>query len=207
MDPAPVRDGRGVLPRRWDSAMRASVACTIYTVKHLIRWHFGPMLRFLAIRNVAVIERLELEFERGLNVLTGETGAGKSMLVGAVGLLLGGRASVELVRTGEDQATVEAVFEDTGGRELIIRREVSAQTGRSRAFLDGTLATSTTLREIAGRLIDLHGQHEHQVLLDPRAHVDLLDAFAGLDAERARVSAAFIKWQQLRHERERIASG
>src|SRR3954469_11186650 len=101
------------------------------------------MLRFLSIRNLAVIDRLELEFEPGLNVLTGETGAGKSILVGAVGLLVGGRASADLVRTGEEQATVEAVFEDPAGAEVMIRRDVSAQTGRSRAFLNGSLVTST----------------------------------------------------------------
>src|SRR3954469_3797032 len=84
-----------------------------------------PMLRFLSIRNLAVIDRLELEFEPGLNVLTGETGAGKSILVGAVGLLVGGRASADLVRTGEDTATVEAIFDTPQGDELIVRREVS----------------------------------------------------------------------------------
>src|SRR5688572_13231267 len=119
------------------------------------------MLRFLSIRNLAVIERLDLEFEPGLNVLTGETGAGKSILVGAVGLLVGGRASSDLVRTGEEQASVEAVFEEPGREDLIIRREVSAQSGRSRAFINGSLATSTALREVAARLVDLHGQHEH----------------------------------------------
>ena len=90
------------------------------------------MLRFLSIRHLAVIDRLELEFEPGLNVLTGETGAGKSILVGAVGLLLGGRASADLVRTGEETAAVEAIFETPGGTEILVRREVSAQ-GRSRA--------------------------------------------------------------------------
>ncbi len=130
------------------------------------------MLRFLSIQHLAVIDRLELEFEPGLNVLTGETGAGKSILVGAVGLLVGGRASADLVRTGEETATVEAIFETPGGRELIIRREVSAQ-GRSRASVDGALVTSGALRDVCGGLVDLHGQHEHQVLLDPAAHLDL----------------------------------
>src|SRR5215207_11688162 len=104
------------------------------------------MLRFLRIQHLAVIDRLELEFAPGFNVLTGETGAGKSILVGAVGLLVGGRASSELVRTGEDTATVEAVFETPTGAELIVRREVSA-TGRSRGFVDGALTTTATLRE------------------------------------------------------------
>src|SRR5688572_25116318 len=122
------------------------------------------MLRFLSIRHLAVIDRIELEFGRGLTVLTGETGAGKSILLGAVGLLVGGRASAELVRTGEESASVEAVFDAPDGREIIVRREVSAQ-GRSRAFVDGALVTSGALRDLAGALVDLHGQHEHQVLL------------------------------------------
>ena len=104
------------------------------------------MLRFLSVRNLAVIDRLELEFDPGLNVLTGETGAGKSILVGAVGFLVGGRASADLVRTGEETAMVEAIFETPDAKEVIIRREVSAQ-GRSRASIDGALATSAALRD------------------------------------------------------------
>ncbi len=164
------------------------------------------MLRFLSIRNLAVIDRLELEFQPGLNVLTGETGAGKSILVGAVGLLVGGRASADFVRTGEDLAVIEAVFEDARGEELIVRREVSAQSGRSRAHLNGALATSAALRETAAGLVDLHGQHEHQVLLDPASHLDLLDAYAALQPARARVAAAFAEWQALRQERDRLAA-
>ena len=164
------------------------------------------MLRFLSIQHLAVIDRLELEFEPGLNVLTGETGAGKSILVGAVGLLVGGRASADLVRTGEETAAVEAIFETSAGRELIVRREVSAQ-GRSRASVDGALVTSGSLRELCGGLVDLHGQHEHQVLLDPGSHMDLLDEFAGAGAERARVAAAFAAMQEVRAERERLMTG
>ena len=163
------------------------------------------MLRFLSIRNLAVIDRLELEFEPGLNVLTGETGAGKSILVGAVGLLVGGRASAELVRTGEDQAAIEAVFEGPGGEELVVRRDISSQSGRSRAFMNGALVTSTALRDAAAQLVDLHGQHEHQVLLDPASHLDLLDAFAGLETEREKVEVAFARVQSLTAERERLA--
>ena len=103
------------------------------------------MIRYLAITNLAVIESVSVEFEQSFNVLTGETGAGKSMLVGAVSLLLGGRASQDLVRTGEDVATVEAIFEAADGREVIVRREVTAH-GRSRAFVDGQLTTSSALR-------------------------------------------------------------
>ena len=140
----------------------------------------------------------------GLNVLTGETGAGKSILVEAVGLLVGGRASADLVRTGEETATVQAVFEKPDGGELIVRREVSAQ-GRSRAFIDDALATSGALRDAAGSLVDLHGQHEHQVLLDPAAHLDLLDAFAGLTDDRTAAGIAFREWQEVRDERARLA--
>src|SRR5215204_725809 len=103
------------------------------------------MLRFLRIKHLAVIDSIELEFDAGLNVLTGETGAGKSILVEAVGLLLGGRASAALVRTGEDTAAVEAIFE-SGGEERLIRREVTG-IGRSRAYINGELTTAAALRE------------------------------------------------------------
>ena len=164
------------------------------------------MLRFLRIQHLAVIDRLELEFVPGFTVLTGETGAGKSILVGAVGLLVGGRASSDLVRTGEDQATIEAIFEDTDGRELIVRREISAQ-GRSRALIDGALVTSAALRETCGALVDLHGQHEHQLLLDPASHLDLLDAFGDLQEMRSTTAARFADWQKLRAERDRLLTG
>jgi len=157
------------------------------------------MLVYLTIRNLAVIEHVSVEFGPGLTVLTGETGAGKSILVEAVGLLLGGRASSDLVRTGEDAAVIEAQFDDNG-RDVIVRREVSAQ-GRSRAFIDGTLATASALRELSDRLIELHGQHEHQVLLDSDSHIDLLDHVAGLGALRGSTGAAFAALQALGAER------
>jgi DNA repair protein RecN (Recombination protein N) len=156
------------------------------------------MLRYLTIRNLAVIDEIEVEFQAGLNVLTGETGAGKSILVEAVGLLLGGRASSELVRTGTDAARAQALF-DHGGVEVIVRREVTSQ-GRSRAFVDGVLATATALRELAERLIELHGQHEHQVLLDPESHLDLLDDYAGLGQARDEVARHFARIGHLRAE-------
>ena len=161
------------------------------------------MLRYLAIRRLAVIDQLELEFGPGLTVLTGETGAGKSILVGAVGLLVGGRASADLVRTGEDGATIEGMFDTSDGREVIVRREISAQ-GRSRAFVDGALATSASVRDVSRDLVDLHGQHEHQILLDPAAHLDVLDAYAKLEDERATVATAFAAWRDLRDEKERL---
>ena len=137
------------------------------------------MLRFLRIKRLAVIDSVEVEFAPGLNVLTGETGAGKSILVEAVGLLLGDRASGDLVRTGEGAATIEAIFE-TGGEELLIRREITAQ-GRSRAFVNDALATAGALKDLSSRLIELHGQREHQTLLDPSTHLELVDTFGGLD--------------------------
>src|SRR5213083_1339218 len=147
------------------------------------------MLRYLSVKRLAVIQAVEVEFEPGLNVLTGETGAGKSILVEAVGLLLGGRASADLVRTGEDSAAVEAIF-DSRGDEMIVRREITAQ-GRSRAFINGALATATALKDLSGRLIELHGQHEHQTLLDPSTHLLLLDAFGALDPLAAPAASAF----------------
>src|SRR5437763_2424104 len=151
------------------------------------------MLRFLRITHLAVIDAAEVEFGPGLNVLTGETGAGKSILVEAVGLLLGGRASADMVRTGEDVATIEAIFE-TGGEELLVRREITAQ-GRSRAFVNGALATAAVLRDLSSRLVELHGQHEHQTLLDPASHLDVVDTYGGLEAMAAPVAAAFDLWQ------------
>src|SRR5260370_817108 len=112
------------------------------------------MLRSLSIRRLAVIDSVEVEFGPGLNVLTGETGAGKSMLVEAIGLLLGGGAWGDRVRRGEETANTEAIFE-TADDELVVRREITAQ-GRSRAFINGDLATAGALKDLAGRLIELH---------------------------------------------------
>jgi DNA repair protein RecN (Recombination protein N) len=156
------------------------------------------MLRYLNIRNLAVIESLEVSLQPGLNVITGETGAGKSIVVGAVGLLLGDRASSDIVRTGEETAVVQAVF-DIDGREIIIRREVTAQ-GRSRSFVDGQLVTAGTLKELGSRLVDLHGQHEHQALLNADVHLDLLDQFAALGGERLAVEQAYVEWASLRSD-------
>jgi len=135
-------------------------------------------------------------------VLTGETGAGKSILVEAVGLLLGARASADLVRTGEAQATIEAIFEDSAGRELIVRREISSQ-GRSRSFIDGALATASALRDLSARLVELHGQHEHQALLEPLTHLPLLDDYANLGELAAVVGGTWTKLRSLRDELER----
>jgi DNA repair protein RecN (Recombination protein N) len=161
------------------------------------------MIRYLAIRNLAVIESVAVDFEHSFNILTGETGAGKSILVEAVGLLLGGRATQDLLRTGEDVASVEAIFETSDGEELIVRREITSQ-GRSRAFINGALATASALKDLSNRLVELHGQHEHQQLLDPTQHLALLDTFAGLEAERSRVAAAFAVVRGLREQLDRL---
>jgi DNA repair protein RecN (Recombination protein N) len=160
------------------------------------------MLRFLSIKRLAVIDSAEVEFEAGLNVLTGETGAGKSMLVEAVGLLLGGRASGDLVRTGEDAASIEAIFE-SGSEEVLVRREITAQ-GRSRAFVNGSLSTTGALKDLSSRLIELHGQREHQTLLDPETHLAVLDLF-GCHAESVlAVAAAFDHLHAATGELERV---
>src|SRR5229473_1089958 len=160
------------------------------------------MLRFLRIKHLAVIDAVELEFGPGLNVLTGETGAGKSILVEAVGLLLGGRASGDLVRTGEEAAAIEAIFE-SGGEELLVRREITAQ-GRSRAFINGVLATAGALKDLSNRLVELHGQHEHQTLLDPSTHLGVIDTFGRLDPLVAPTAAAFDALRASQDELARI---
>jgi DNA repair protein RecN (Recombination protein N) len=167
------------------------------------------MLRYLRIRSLAVIEAVEVEFESGFNVLSGETGAGKSILVEAVGLLLGGRASSDLVRTGEPMATIEAIFDApqtfaaaAHSGELILRREITSQ-GRSRSFINGALATAGALRDLSGKLVELHGQHEHQALLDPLTHLPLLDDYADLGDLAARVAVLWTGLRSLREQLER----
>jgi DNA repair protein RecN (Recombination protein N) len=152
------------------------------------------MLKLLRINNIALIPSLELELGPGLTLLTGETGAGKSILIDALGLVLGDRASPDLIRSGEERATVEAVFEVPGaaalldarglpadGEEIVLRRELQA-SGKGRATLNGALVPLSLLRELGPRLAVVHGQHEPQGLLDPAAHLVLVDHFAGEDA-------------------------
>ena len=155
------------------------------------------MIRYLSIRQLAVIDALDLSLDEGLTVLTGETGAGKSVLVEGIGLLLGGRASADMVRTGAATATVQAIVATPDGREVIVRREVSAE-GRSRAFIDDVLVTAATLRDRMTAWVDLHGQHEHQTLQLPETHLDLLDRVAGLAPLRAEVRDAHVTWTAAR---------
>jgi DNA repair protein RecN (Recombination protein N) len=152
------------------------------------------MLTELRIRNFAIIESLTLPLGRGFNVLSGETGAGKSIIVGALGLLLGERASADLIRTGAERATVEGVFDVADRPEIaalldergidadeplvVLKREI-ATAGRARAWVNGTTVSATILAEIGRLLVNLHGQHEAQTLLDGDAQRRILDAFAG----------------------------
>jgi DNA repair protein RecN (Recombination protein N) len=161
------------------------------------------MIRFLGIQRLAVIDELEIEFGPGFTVVTGETGAGKSIIVEAMALLLGARATSDLVRTGAETATIQASLERADGSEIVVRREISAQ-GRSRAFIDGNLVTSAALREGVGDLVDLHGQHEYQSLLAPQTQLALLDAFGSLEDRRAAVGHLFAEMDQIRLELERV---
>ena len=164
------------------------------------------MIRRLAIQNLAVIESVAVEFESAFNILTGETGAGKSILVEAVGLLLGGRASQDLVRTGEQLAVVEATFETAGSsgpERIVVRREITAE-GRSRAFVSGEPTTAAALRDLANRLVELHGQHEHQQLLDPTQHLAILDAWAGLEPRQQQVASLFQSMRALKGQLDRL---
>ena len=147
----------------------------------------------LAVHDLALIEKLRISFEPGLNVLTGETGAGKSLLIDALGLAVGARADTSLVRHGSDSARVEALF-DRAPEPLICVREVSA-AGRSTARIDDESVTAARLASVAGRLVEIHGQHDQQRLLDERWQRDLLDAFGGLEAERTATTTAVEAWR------------
>lgn len=168
------------------------------------------MLTRLSIRNIVLIEALDLDFGRGLGVLTGETGAGKSILLDSLGLVLGNRADSALVRGGENKASVSASFEFATlpdgiaeslddadieiepGEPLIIRRQLKADGG-SKAFINDQSVGVALLRDIAGALVELHGQHDDRGLVNPRGHRALLDRFAG--AETGRVEQAWSKWR------------
>ncbi|MFC4255508.1 DNA repair protein RecN [Altererythrobacter xixiisoli] len=173
------------------------------------------MLTALSIRNIVLIEALDLNFAPGLGVLTGETGAGKSILLDALGLVLGNRAESMLVRAGEDQASVTASFEFAQlpaqvrtaladaevdvepGEPLIIRRRLKADGG-SRAFVNDQPVGVALLRELSGALVELHGQHDDRGLVNPRAHRALLDRYAAADADN--VVQAWQHWQAARDE-------
>jgi len=150
------------------------------------------MLEELRIQNLGVIEELSLVLPSGSIAVTGETGAGKTMVVGAIQLLMGGRAEPDMVRIGASEAVVEGRFVDDDGSEVVARRVLPAD-GRSRAYLDGALATASGLQERIGPMIDLHGQHSQQSILQrPATQRDALDRFAGIDRAPLRDARADI---------------
>jgi DNA repair protein RecN (Recombination protein N) len=166
------------------------------------------MLTHLRITDFALLDDVEVEFDAGFNVLTGETGAGKSLLVEAVALLRGGRASADVVRAGAEEARVEAIFEPPHGPaadalverlaragidpvdEGLVVRRVMSKSGRGRVYINNVLATAAALGDVAGVLIELAGQHEHQTLGDPAQHLAILDAFGGHGVRLAEMAAA-----------------
>ena len=178
------------------------------------------MLVSLTIRNIALMDEMQVEFSSGLHALTGETGAGKSILVDAVTLLLGGRAQKELIRHGEEKARVEGVFDVSDcpvvqkllkeqeldeGNELILSREITL-SGRSSCRVNGTLLPLTQYHQFTDLLMDIHDQHEHQSLMDEKKHLGFLDA-SGDDAHRAlldRTQADFTVWNDCKRELDRL---
>ena len=180
------------------------------------------MLVSLTIQNIALMDRMQVEFSTGLHVLTGETGAGKSILVDAVTLMLGGRAQKELIRTGEEKARVEGLF-DVGdcpavrrmleeqaldeGDELILSREIT-RSGRSSCRVNGTLMPLSQYQQFTALLMDIHGQHEHQSLMDEKHHLGFLDASGDEAHQRllARVQEDFTAWRDSRKALEKLQS-
>jgi DNA repair protein RecN (Recombination protein N) len=178
------------------------------------------MLSRLVLRNFAIVEHLELELFDGLTVLTGETGSGKSILISALELVLGGRADTDIIRSGSDAAVVEALFDLTpavgqriraklsdhgieSGDDLLIRRVITRK-GKNRVYIDDALSTVRTLGTIALELVDITSQLEHHSLRDSSTHVDVLDRFAGLEAERAAFVRAHESWIQTRDQLDEL---
>jgi DNA repair protein RecN (Recombination protein N) len=180
------------------------------------------MLQLLNINNIALIDSLRVDFEKGLNLLTGETGSGKSIIVDALGILIGGRFGSDVLKSGADRAFVEGLFlvsshpqlqsllttagidqdaesDHHGPLELIVRRELST-TGRNKIFINNQLATQSFLRELRPFLVDIHGQGDQQSLFNPATHLELLDEFAETSDLRNRVALVFEQWETLRQE-------
>jgi DNA repair protein RecN (Recombination protein N) len=179
------------------------------------------MLTDLFIRNFAIIDSLHLSFGPGLNVLTGETGAGKSIIIGAIGLILGGRSSAEIIRTGEEEAVVEALFDLSGQREIEARlaemgidvsgellvKRIVARTGKNRVYLNGGLSTTSILSTVSSLLVNIYGQHESQTLVRSENHLTLLDCFGGLLPLQAAFSSTFADYGKIRGEIKRLEEG
>ena len=183
------------------------------------------MLKELNIKNFAIIDQLRVEFTSGLNVFTGETGAGKSIVVDALNLALGERASADLIRTGCQEAVVEAAFELNGrgtadvtallsaqgiemnpGEDLIVRR-VLAVSGKNKVYINGSLANLATLSALGASLADIHGQHEHQSLLSLERQMEMLDSFGGLGSLRDAFFHAYHRLQEVRKELGELEAG
>jgi len=172
------------------------------------------MLAELRIKNLAIVDEIDMVFSRGLNVLTGETGAGKSIIINAVNMLLGDRAFDGLVRTGAETATAEALFDIsdhpgmdeklraigiTDTRELLIKRMVTS-SGRSRVFVNGDLSSLALISKVGEILLSIYGQHEHQNLQRPEKHLDILDDYGGLKTVRKRYETSFAEMERLVRE-------
>ena len=166
------------------------------------------MLRELKIENLAIIDELDIEFEKGFIVLTGETGAGKSIILSGINLLIGEKASVDMIRDGEENLVAQGVFDvdeeqkkkleamgiDIDGDEIIIRRSYS-RSGKARAFVNNVRITLTDLKEIASTLVDIVGQHSHQMLLNKNNHIKLLDSFLSKDEKDIKENLASLLYQ------------
>ncbi|MEN6465683.1 MAG: DNA repair protein RecN [Syntrophaceae bacterium] len=170
------------------------------------------MLQELRIRNFAIIDDLQISFSPGLNIMTGETGAGKSIIIGAMSLILGDRTSSEQIRSAEESAVVEALFDVSGNPEVrakldemdidysdgIIIKRVNSRSGKNRTYINGSLSNIAYLSELAGYLVNVCGQHEHQLIMDPRNHIRYLDSFGGLDPEQGSFSQLYETYQDKR---------
>lgn len=180
------------------------------------------MLSLLKIKNIALIDELEIEFARGLNLLTGETGSGKSIIVDSLGALTGERISSDLIKEGTTQAQIEGLFnlkanadlhemfyesgidiDDADDIDLIVRRELAAN-GRNRIFVNNQLVTQSFLKKIGAFLVDIHGQGEQTTLFSPANHLEILDEYAGISDERAKVSEKYQEMASVRRELENL---
>ena len=159
------------------------------------------MIRHISIRNFAIIEHTEIDFHDGLNIITGETGAGKSIVIEAVSLALGSRADTAFVRSGQDKAIVQMLADDADGREYLLTREVSA-AGRNICRIDDSIVTLAQLSSVSRRLADIHGQYDHQSLLDPENHIRLLDQYESDQITPAREAVSMLYEEYTEHQRQ-----
>jgi len=183
------------------------------------------MLSSLKIQNYALLKEIQVDFHPGLNILTGETGAGKSIIIGALNIAAGERGYVENIRTGEEKAVIEAVFDlsknpeltkiingalDDAGIEpsqdiLVIKREIN-RSSKGRIFINNNAASLSLLQQIGSYLIDIHGQHEHQSLLKSEVHIGLLDAYAGAGPAVSKISQLYARLMETEGEIKRLNS-